>query len=347
MNRTTDSKKSNTYEIENAFWTALGENKIDVASIADAQELVDVLCSEFGVEAVTVVQGDKGNASFWRVWGRTISILPRMMKRWIVVHEFAHALNDHRMDLLKGEVGIALPAGLTAGHGPAFLNAYVDVVRFVYGDATADAFSQTWKANKRTPMTVAQEVLQNVAKNDKALVSKIRNWLIKLPSSTYAYKRQVAFHSVTNATIKDDMGIFLQRAKLRGEVTDAISIVQELEDGQTMEPVTVASLLFDVHEMVATDFTAKGNIISFSLDCSEYGVPYSSFHHDDVWYTGNRYLENQQEAVKVHVTINLDLICDVHFEAETDRGNRYEYESTVAQESTSVSEAINRLKAIS
>ena len=139
------------------------------------------------------------------------------------------------------------------------------------------------------------------------------------------------------------MGIFLQRAKLQGEVPNAISIVQELEDGQTMEPVTVASLLFDVHEMNATDFTAKGNIISFTLDCSEYGVPYSTFHHDDVWYTGNRF-ENQQEAAKVHVTINLDLICDVHFEAETDRGNRYEYESTVAQESKSVSEAINRLK---
>ena len=346
MNRTTDSKKSNTYRIENAFWTAVCENNLDILNISGAQELVDVLCAEFGVEEITVVQGDKGSASFWRAYSRTISILPQMMKRWIVVHEFAHALNDHRMSVLKDEVGIALPAGLTAGHGPAFLNAYVDVVRFIFGDSTADAFAETWKANKRTPMTVAQEVLQNVAKHDKALVSKIRNWLIKLPSSTYAYKRQVLFQSVTNATIADDMERFIKRAQLRGEVTDAISIVQELEDGQTMEPVTVASLLFDVHEMVATDFTAKGNIISFTLDCSEYGVPYSSFHHDDVWYIGNRF-ENQQEAAKVHVTINLDLICDVHFEAETDRGNRYEYESTVAQESKSVSEAINRLKEMS
>lgn len=341
MNRTTDSKKSNTYRIENAFWTAVGENNLDILNISGAQELVDTLSAEFGVEEITVVQGDKGTASFWRAYTRTISILPTMMKSNVVVHEFAHALNDHRMSVLKDEVGIALPAGLTAGHGPAFLSAYVDVVRFIYGDAIADAFTDTWKANNRTPLTVAQEVLKNVAKHDKALVSKIRNWLIKLPSSTYAYKRQVVFQSVYRATIADDMERFIKRAKLQGEVIDAITVTKVLEDGQTLEPVTVASLLFDIHEMVATDFTAKGNVISFTLDCSDYGTPYSTFHHNDVWYG------DDQEAVKVHVTINLDLICDVHFEAETDNGNRYEYESTVAQESTSVSEAINALRKIS
>jgi hypothetical protein len=341
MSKTQDTTKSNTYRIENAFWrsdvamTLTGDQT--VATIADAQEIVDTIVAEYGMEAITVEAINSGNCSYWQKHTRTIAILPSMMKRWVIVHECAHALTDHRIAELmtdlgaEGEAGVYGTIGQTAYeaiavHGSAFLNSYIDITNFIFGEAVAAEFTQTWKANKRAITTVAAEIVTNLSKMDKALVAKIRNWFIKLPESLKSdvYSRTVYFSPArpSYSPFRDE-----------GNHDTGISIVREWNhDGSMSEPKNIDSIMFSQNYMTVTDWSAKGNVITFTLVASD-GTPYadSISNVDATWYGESDTAKYEAEATKVHVTIDLDKMQHVNFCSSGFNGERSQYANTIAQ----------------
>ena len=325
MKQARDSKRNNTYNIENAFWNHPNHFQGNTpVTIQQAQELVDSIVATYDMKPITVVQGEKGNISFWRLSDRTISILPSMMKEWIVIHEVAHALTDHRLyEVIRNakeatgnqeEINWYTQSqikGMVAGHGPAFLSTYIELVKVHFGEVFATAFQNTWELNNRKPSTVVEEIKQSIKANDKKVVRQVKDWLINHPAKdkndphTNVYIREVSFRDC-------DRGITINGTNF-ADIPDSYSHFSFKTFYDTLGACKG-------NEVLVTDFKSSGNIISFTAHANE-----KSFDRDS--YSPCDYLIS--ENPEFEIVIDLDKVC-CSFQVETHSGSqRYSDAETV------------------
>ena len=176
-----DSRKSKTYKAEQEFWNR-PENDLGIVTQVEAMDLVQLLLGkidETGQGSVTCKFGaPTGSSTAWCVdkgaGASSLEFSQEQPKKWIVLHELAHAIqNINVWDLGANNMRGIENNHLLAGHGPAFLNNYIRVVKEYDADLGA-RFESYWLNYCNRKVCTEQEEIELAI---KALDKKARQKL--------------------------------------------------------------------------------------------------------------------------------------------------------------------------
>ena len=172
-----DSRKSKTYKAEREFWNR-AENDLGTVTPTEARLLVSDLLRKLdstGQGSVTCKFGAKtGGYSAWcvdkGVGASALEFSDEQPKKWIVLHELAHAIqNINVWDSGANNMRGLEYKELLAGHGPAFLNNYIRVVK-EYDAELGARFESYWinYCNRKVPyimedfdINTLREIIEN------------------------------------------------------------------------------------------------------------------------------------------------------------------------------------------
>ena len=167
-----DTGRDKVYVEQERFFSSLtpgrGAWQHPSITLERAEELVANLCAHFKVPELAVTKKNQPiQAAAYSRKFRTIRLYG-ISPKWVLLHEFAHALVDWRVIQFASqyEIEVSEVTKTIAGHGPAFLQAYIDVVEAQWGhvDGLVDSF-KTHMTNKTgiTPSNIVEEWYSNLS----------------------------------------------------------------------------------------------------------------------------------------------------------------------------------------
>ena len=165
-----DTNKQKLYDAEHAYWSApenAGLHATKTASklrYSSIVEIVDQLVNRLDLAEIGVKFNPNTKGASYYAFFREIVFTGEDAPIYFAIHEVAHALHQDRADDINQEL-----AEWTQGHGPAFVEAYVDTVKEFYGPNIAEDFRNHMVESGFAIMSPLEEAIKNTRSSQAIL----------------------------------------------------------------------------------------------------------------------------------------------------------------------------------